>query len=160
MLVTVGSSPFPFDRLLRAVDHWEVEEELIVQHGPSMIRPRQATCVDFLSFDELVDLVRRARLIVMHAGVGSILTALVERQHPVVVPRRRSFGEAVDDHQLTFVQRAHELGLVSWLEDLERLPPGIVDHLADAEQPSLVASPIESELRAYLAQSVGPPAAV
>jgi UDP-N-acetylglucosamine transferase subunit ALG13 len=158
MLVTVGSSPFPFDRLLRAVDNWRVEEEVVVQHGPSAIRPRHARCIDYLSFDELGELVRGARVVVMHAGVGSILTVLAEQRQPVVVPRQRSFGEAVDDHQVAFARRAHELGLVTLVEDIERLPRAVEDRAPASEQLPPGHSPIEAELRRYIEQTVGLPA--
>ena len=57
-------------------------------------------------FDELVEHVRRARVVVSHAGVGSVLTALANGKRPVVVPRLHRFGEAVDDHQLPFAPQA------------------------------------------------------
>ena len=117
IVVTVGTNEAPFDRLLQAFDVERPTEELLVQHGPSHVRPTGASCVDFLSYDELVDAIRRARVVVMHAGVGSIMTALANRKRPVVVPRLRRFGEAVDDHQLALGRRLQEAGLVTLVED-------------------------------------------
>jgi UDP-N-acetylglucosamine transferase subunit ALG13 len=77
----------------------------------------RATCVDFLSFDEMVAHVDRARVVVTHAGVGSILLALSRFRRPVVVPRLRRFGEAVDDHQVPLGRRLDEQGLVTFVED-------------------------------------------
>ena len=50
---------------------------------------------------------READVVISHAGVGTALAALEIGQCPLLVPRRRSFGEAVDDHQ---TQIANELG--------------------------------------------------
>src|SRR4051812_17389504 len=100
IFVTVGSSMIAFDRLLRAVDELAVDERLVVQHGASTIEPANAECVDVLSFESFVALVKDARVLVTHAGVGSILTALGEHKRPIVVPRRQMYGEAVDDHQV------------------------------------------------------------
>ena len=100
IFVTVGTNEARFDRLLQAFQPSPPDEELLVQHGPSGVRPPGATCVDYLPYDELVATVRRARVVVTHAGVGSIMTALANGKRPIVVPRLRRFDEAVDDHQL------------------------------------------------------------
>lgn len=117
ILVTVGTNEAPFDRLLRAFESRPPAEELVVQHGPSRVRPPGARCVEFLSYEELAGAIRRARVVVTHAGVGSIMTALAGGKRPVVVPRLRRFGEAVDDHQVALGRRLDEAGLVTFVED-------------------------------------------
>ena len=69
----------------------------------------------------MVEAIQRARVVVTHAGVGSVLVALANEKRPVVVPRRRSFGEAVDDHQLQLGRRFAAAGLVTLVEDPEQL---------------------------------------
>src|SRR5438132_12369901 len=96
ILVTTGTNGSPFDRLLTAVAALTVDDELVVQHGPSTLRAPHATNTAYLPYAELEELVRRARLVVTHAGVGSILLALMNGIRPIVVPRIRSCGEAVD----------------------------------------------------------------
>ena len=118
ILVTVGTNEARFDRLLEALAGLPDGKELFVQHGPSPIRPAGATCTDYLAFDELAERVREADAVVTHAGVGSILTALLNGARPIVVPRLQRFGEAVDDHQLHFGRRAAEAGLVTLVEDV------------------------------------------
>jgi UDP-N-acetylglucosamine transferase subunit ALG13 len=120
IFVTTGTCE-PFDRLLRAVDAASIDEELVVQHGFSAVRPRGARCVEFLPFTELVELVREARVVVTHAGVGTVLTALANGKRPVVVPRRAGAGDAIDDHQLEFARRVAAGGLVTLVEDLDDL---------------------------------------
>ena len=51
------------------------------------------------------------------AGVGSVMVALANAKRPIVVPRRKSFGEAVDDHQLQLGRRFAEAGLVTLVEE-------------------------------------------
>ena len=119
ILVTVGTNEAPFDRLLEGVDALQLDEELVVQHGPSKVRPRGAECHDFLAFDEIVEHMRAARVVISHAGVGTVLVALANGKHPVVVPRLRQFGEAVDDHQLAFARRLHREGVLTCVERRE-----------------------------------------
>ena len=129
IFVTVGTNEARFDRLLQAVESFDGSDEIVVQHGPSPVRPRGATCVDYLSFEEMTEHIRRARVLIMHAGVGSVLAALGNGARPLVVPRLKRFDEAVDDHQVAFGRRLHEEGLVEFVED----PAGLVEAAARYE---------------------------
>ena len=121
ILVSVGTHEQPFDRLLDAVDALGGSEEVVVQHGPSLVRPSGATCHSYLGFDELVVLVRAARRVVTHAGVGSITVSLREGKRPIVMPRLRAHGEHVDDHQVELTRRLADAGLVVCVTDAEQL---------------------------------------
>jgi UDP-N-acetylglucosamine transferase subunit ALG13 len=117
IFVTVGTNEARFDRLLHAVDALAVDEEIVAQCGSSPVRPSNARCVDFLHFDDMVEHIRRAQVVVAHAGVGTVLVALANGRRAIVVPRLQRYGEAVDDHQLGFARRLHEVGLVHLVED-------------------------------------------
>jgi UDP-N-acetylglucosamine transferase subunit ALG13 len=149
LLVTVGTNGAPFDRLLREVDRFHTDEKIVVQHGPSSLRPAGATCIAFLPFDELAELVAKARVVVTHGGVGSILIARLHGKRPVVVPRLRRYGEAIDDHQVSLAQRLAETGLVTLVEDPSCLPEEVArangSARAEAASDSLVA-----DIRQYL----------
>ena len=157
ILVTVGTSRFPFDRLLRAVEALEPAEPLTVQHGPSSIQPANAVCSPFLEMDELTRLIREARVVVTHAGVGSILLSLANGKRPYVVPRRRGFNEAVDDHQLESARRFAKAGLVTLVEEPERLGAVIDGAEADAQPLVRQDGGLVGELREYLAVVIGQP---
>ena len=68
----------------------------------------------------------------MHAGVGSVMISLANGKRPIVMARRREFGEHVDDHQLELARRLEASGLVTLVEDGDALrealegdrPPG------------------------------------
>lgn len=157
IFVSVGTNEARFDRLLRAVDTVGATEELVVQHGPSEVRPEGATCVDFLSFEEVTDHLRRARVAILHAGVGSVLAALASGTQPVVVPRLQRYGEAVDDHQVGFGRRLHEEGLVELVEDLDRLAEVTARHDARFEGAVGVEGRLVEELRDFIAGAVPHP---
>jgi UDP-N-acetylglucosamine transferase subunit ALG13 len=147
IFVTLGTQAFPFDRLLRGLEG--VGEELVVQGGTSSFRPEGATWFDYLEYPELLEHVRRARVVVSHAGVGSVMTVVGEGKRPVVVPRLERHGEAVDDHQLPLARRLATAGLVTLVEDAGQLGGAI------AETPPAPATfggegGIVPDLRAYL----------
>jgi beta-1,4-N-acetylglucosaminyltransferase len=157
IFVTVGTNEAAFDRLIVALDRIPPGEEVFAQCGSSAHRPARATCVDFLPFEELTDLVRRARIVVTHAGAGSTMVALANGKQPIVVPRLRRYGEAVDDHQLHFARRLAESGLVTMAED----PDNLVDALRTVEPTasgtSIVADErLVQELRRMIADALGP----
>jgi len=153
IFATIGSAE-PFDRLLGALDGLAVDEELVVQCGASRARPPGATCVEFMGYGELVDRIRDARVVITHAGVGSVLACLTNGKRPVVVPRLARFREAVDDHQLEFARRLEQAGLVVLVDDTAELPAA----LAVASEPlGRVGgeTPLVAELRAYLRDQIG-----
>ncbi len=122
ILVTTGANGAPCDRLLAVVERFDTDEEIFVQHGPSQLRPARATCVDFVPFERLAELVSQARVVVAHAGVGSILLCASKGRVPIVVPRLARYAEAVDDHQLFLARRLHRGGTVVCAEDPADVP--------------------------------------
>jgi UDP-N-acetylglucosamine transferase subunit ALG13 len=156
ILVTVGTNEARFDRLLEAVSTISSGERIVVQHGASGIRPAGAECVDFLPFDALVELVREARAVVTHAGVGSILVALSQGKRPLVVPRRKRFAEAVDDHQVSLAERLARAGLVTLVEDpASQLAEAVTLASSTLEQRARPTALVD-ELRAYLERACTP----
>lgn len=159
IFVTVGTNEAPFDRLLRVVADLRVTEPCIVQCGASAVRPLGARCVDFLSFDEVAAHVREARVVVCHAGVGSVMVALMNGKRPIVVPRLHRFGEAVDDHQLTFARRFQQAGLVELVEDTAKLGAAIAGVSGPVPATVRGETTLAQELRAYLDGAVNGAAA-
>lgn len=156
IFVTVGTNEAPFDRLIAALDAFPPGEDLVVQAGASRLRPARAMCIDFLPFDRLVEYVREARLVVAHAGVGSIMVALANGKRPVVVPRLHRHGEAVDDHQLELARRLDEHGLVTLVEDPARLPVAAARSLARTSELNGDGR-LAHELREYLEGTLANP---
>ncbi len=150
ILVTVGVSNLPFDRLVAAVDGLTAHgEKVVAQCGPARVRPRRATCFDYLPFAELEEWVSKARVVVCHAGIGSVAMCVSTGRRPVVVPRLKRLGESVDEHQVSFGRRLGELGLATVVEDVSELAGAV--RSAPTLQPSTGLSPkLADELLAYV----------
>ena len=155
IFVTVGTNEARFDRLLEALEDLPAGSDLFVQHGPSPIRPTGATCTDYITFDEMVDNMREAQTVVTHAGVGSVLTALLNGARPIVVPRLQRFGEAVDDHQLEFGRRASDAGFVTLVEDTDALVAAITRQQESPPPPPRPDQRLVADLRDFLADATG-----
>jgi UDP-N-acetylglucosamine transferase subunit ALG13 len=125
IVVTVGTNEQPFDRLVSAAAGLDGDEPLLVQHGSSRVPHGRGEWVDFLPFEQLETHAADARVLVCHAGVGSIMLARRCGKRPIVMPRRHQLGEAVDDHQLPLARRLAEAGLVTLVEDETALAAAI-----------------------------------
>jgi UDP-N-acetylglucosamine transferase subunit ALG13 len=107
IFVTVGTQ-LPFDRMIRAVDDWAGRNEradVFAQVGPSNYVPRHIRVAQFISAGQFRDHVSRAQVIIAHAGMGSIITALELGKPIIVMPRRIELGEHRNDHQLATARR-------------------------------------------------------
>jgi UDP-N-acetylglucosamine transferase subunit ALG13 len=111
----------PFDRLVKTIDKWAHDcgcGDVFAQIGPSLYRPSHIKWTQFLDPDDFRRRFEAAKVIVAHAGTGSIITALQFGKPIVVMPRRASLGETRNDHQVATVKqfgRLHSV-TVAWDE--------------------------------------------
>lgn len=106
IFLTVGSEPF--DRLVVAFDNWLQQRKstytAFAQIANANYLPKNCGYKDFLSPDEYQLRMSTARLIVTHAGIGTIIAAYELRKRIVLLPRRASHDETRNDHQLATVK--------------------------------------------------------
>ena len=69
--------------------------------------------------------IRKASVVITHAGAGSTLVCIQQGKHPVLVPRLPKFGEIVDEHQIPFADKFGGLGLATTLHEMGELPAAI-----------------------------------
>jgi UDP-N-acetylglucosamine transferase subunit ALG13 len=154
IFVTVGTS-VPFDRLMAALAVLE-DEELIVQTGNSTNVPAAARAVRFMPYDEVVATVGRARAVIGHAGVGTVLTCLAAGKVPYVMPRLAAFREAVDDHQVVFARRLADAGLVRLVDHPDELAVQLRNGHETAAVTARPSTALVAELKQYLEDTVRP----
>lgn len=102
IFLTVGTQ-LPFERLVRVVDDWagrSARDDVFGQIGPSSYYPRNMRSAAFLSADECRQRIQQASVVIAHAGMGSVITALELGKPIIVMPRRADFGEHRNDHQI------------------------------------------------------------
>ena len=122
--VTLRTHQQPFHRLVRGLAALPAEE-LVVQHGAAAPPPGVRRAVPFMPFPEVLDTLRRADVVVTHAGVGSILCATNAGHVPIVVPRLKRHGEHVDDHQVELIDELGRLGKVHVVWEVGELPQAV-----------------------------------
>jgi UDP-N-acetylglucosamine transferase subunit ALG13 len=127
ILVSVGSQA-PFDRLIRAVDGWATSRnrpDVFAQIAKGTYRPQYIKFTEFVDPCLFKQLVSEAQVLVAHAGMGSILTAMELGKPLVVMPRRACFRETRNDHQVAAARHFGEVGRVIVADNEEDLPDKI-----------------------------------
>jgi len=123
IFLTVGSD-IPFSRLTGQFDQFcknNPDQEAFAQVGrlrPGDHQPEEIKWVELLSSSDFSEMVERSTLIVAHAGMGSILTALSTRKPIVILPRAEKLRETRSDHQFATAKRFEDqTGIfVAWTE--------------------------------------------
>jgi beta-1,4-N-acetylglucosaminyltransferase len=120
IFLTVGTQ-FPFDRLVKAVDdlcaRGLIREQVVAQIGDSKYCPRHfeaKTSLDKSAFDRTVE---QASALIGHAGMGTITMALEHSKPLLVMPRRKKYGEVVNDHQVVLAIKFEALGHILLARD-------------------------------------------
>ena len=123
LFATVGAI-LPFDRLcqhviaLKANGH--IRENVILQTGRTdVVYPDVpgVTVIEELPFDQVQEILRRASIVVSHAGTGSLVTALSNGCRTVAIPRRVEHNDSYDNHQVEIAENFAARGLIQMAED-------------------------------------------
>lgn len=122
IFAAVGTQKYPFNRLIDALDGIARTDgfRVFVQYGSSK-PPVFCDGTAFLESNSYREMLAAADVAVVHGGVGTIRSALSLGARVVAVPRRESFGEHVDDHQLEIVSAFAEGGYIVPCYDTTRL---------------------------------------
>lgn len=118
IFVTVGSQKFQFNRLLEAVDHLNVDEEIFAQIGYSDYKPKNYQYKKFLDRDGFAQIMDKADIVITHGGTGAIIGAVKKGKKVIAVPRLARYGEHVDDHQLQLIEQFKESNLICACYDM------------------------------------------
>lgn len=114
IFLTTGTQ-LSFDRLVRAVDEWAEKTKPPYQifgqvlppvHDPYV--PRNFETKARLAPKEYAEVFAKSHLIISHAGMGTILTALTQGKQICIMPRQVKYSEHRNDHQLATVARLGE----------------------------------------------------
>lgn len=101
IFVAVGTQ-FAFDRLVRYVDEWAGQhaEAGIAQIAGGTYLPQHLRWERFMDTATFNQHLAAADLVISHAGMGNIITALEYHKPIIVMNRQHALGEHRNDHQL------------------------------------------------------------
>ncbi|MDB2348007.1 hypothetical protein N9V84_08930, partial [Verrucomicrobiales bacterium] len=147
--VCVGNALQPFGRLLDGVMEIssQLPQPIVVQYGAASEWANvNCEAIDYMEMTEFSSYVTQSTLLIMHAGAGSIIHAVEAGKVPVVVPRRASYGEHVDDHQVEFCRELEQASRVVVCHEIRDLEMCVMQarerqrgHGAEQKEPRLVS---------------------
>ena len=155
ILITVGT--WPLDRLVRAADELasRVDEDVIIQRGKGIYVPQHASHVDYVSQDRIEQWLYQTRVVISHAGAGSVLGVLQAGKPLVLVPRLARLGEVRDDHQFELAAALSERGqaVIVTKPTVQTLSEAIEQAITQGAQ-AFGQSRLHAALRVWLAEPV------
>lgn len=126
IFVTLGTQDKQFVRLIEAVNKINTDEQIVAQVGStncSKLKLRDNIKIyDYLSDNEFDKYMNNARIIITHAGVGTIIKGLKLNKTMIVAARLKKYKEHVNDHQLQILDNFSKEGYIIPLHNFEDLP--------------------------------------
>lgn len=126
IFVTVGTHEQQFNRLVKKIDNLKKDgtfkDDVIIQIGFSTYEPKYCQWSKSISYQQMLENVKNARIVITHGGPSSFIMPLQIGKVPIVVPRQHKFNEHVNDHQVEFVRDVSKrMGTIIDVEDIEEL---------------------------------------
>lgn len=134
MIFVATGTQEPFDRLIQTIDRLApslATDRVVAQVCHSRYTARHIECHDFLSPNHFEALFMEAELVVAHAGMGTILSALAKEKPLLIMPRLARLGEHRNDHQLATARAFGKLGYVHVAYDETQLEEMLLGLLAN-----------------------------
>ncbi|MEL7114948.1 MAG: glycosyltransferase [Pseudomonadota bacterium] len=153
IFATVGTQ-LPFARLIDALDALapELGEAVIAQTGASEGAWPKLDIRATLRPAEFEEIFTAARVIVAHAGIGTILSAKRYAKPLILLPRRHSLGEHRNDHQLATARQVESLPGIHVAWEVSDLGPLLArtDLAPASDAPSPSHAALIARLRAFI----------
>ena len=121
IFVTLGTQDKQFVRLLEAVEKLDIEEKIVAQIGTTDFESKKMELHKFLSKDEFDKYMNEARIIISHAGVGTIIEGLKLHKKMIVAARKKEYKEHVNNHQEQILNTFSDAGFILALNNFDDL---------------------------------------
>lgn len=126
IFVTLGTSDYPFTRLLKKLDNLlenNIINDIVVQCGSEEYQPKNFTIIKNLDKKEFNKYLKHAEIVITHGGVGTIIDCIKMGKKVIAFPRKTEYGEAKNNHQEQIINNLKSTGsiLTGEVNDLENL---------------------------------------
>lgn len=116
IFVTVGTQPNGFSRCLHEVEKTirtlGIKDEVVAQIGHTNFESDLIKTIRFVGEVEYDNLIKKADIVVTHAGSGAIFKAISYGKKTIAIARLHEYNEMVDNHQLELVEKLSKDGYI------------------------------------------------
>lgn len=120
--VLLGTSPYPFTRLVEAVERWARDRSVRVVcqigHTPRDFQRIEAHA--FVPHSQILEWIRQSEVLVTQGGFGSLYDCVSSGKPTIAVPRRVDLGESKDP-QIDLCEELQKQGRVRLCMDVADL---------------------------------------
>lgn len=125
IFVITGTEAFPFNRLIIELDRLkennQIKDDIYIQLGSCTYKPKFCSFDNWLPFDVMCENIRKAEIIIAHAGAGTTLLCLELGKIPIIVTRQKRHNEHLDDHQVSFARMMENIQYVTVAYDVSEI---------------------------------------
>lgn len=125
ILVVLGTFHIEFKRPLtelhKLCELGKINEEIVVQSGHTNFESEYFTIIPFIAPDKLDELYNRARVIITHAGTGSIIKGIKKGKKLIAIARLHEKGEHIDNHQIEILNEFSNQNYLLACNDIDSL---------------------------------------
>lgn len=127
IFVTLGTQDKSFKRLLENIDKQinlgNITDEVIVQAGYTDYSSSNMKIFKMIPMEEFDKYIKKCDILITHAGVGSIMSGLMNDKKVISVPRLKKYNEHTNDHQLDIASSFSKEGYIlsSNIDDLDEI---------------------------------------
>ena len=127
IFVTLGTQDKSFKRLLEEIDKQiklgNITDEVIVQSGYTNYKSDNMKIFKMIPMKEFDKYIKKCDLLITHAGVGSIMSGLINNKKVIAAPRLKKYKEHTNDHQLDIASSFKKDGyiLTTNIDDLDKI---------------------------------------
>ncbi|GAB6056779.1 PssE/Cps14G family polysaccharide biosynthesis glycosyltransferase [Methanobacterium movens] len=120
IFVTVGTHDQGFERLVQKMDEiaGQIDEKVVIQVGYTDYEPVNAEWFKFVDMEKIMDYYQNSRVIIAHAGAGTLLDCFEFNKPIIVVPRLKEFNEHIDNQQLELAEVLYKVKGVIFVLDI------------------------------------------
>ncbi len=138
-LITVGNAKQQFNRLLEycVQSAHLLPKPVVVQNGNTLFNYPEFECYNFLNNDLFIKKIKSSKILIAHAGAGSIIDSICHGIKPIIMPRLKENNEHINNHQLELALKLNQIGYVYLATNLNEL----IDALIDAQNEKIHCLP-------------------
>ncbi|SEM80744.1 UDP-N-acetylglucosamine transferase subunit ALG13 [bacterium A37T11] len=139
IFVTIGTQE-PFERLMGSISKLSFkipEVQIFIQARTKVLFEKNVKIFDFLTPEDFDKYFDHADLIISHAGMGTILSALTKGKAILIMPRNAKLGEHRNEHQFATARKMQSLKYVNIAWDENDLVTNALDIVQNRRYNSL-----------------------
>ena len=121
--ITVGNGEKPFIRLFNQLENlFELmPQPVIAQCGNTEFKSQKIKTYKFIELGKFKKYISKSKLVICHAGMGTMMQAIQLNKIPVCVPRLKKYDEIINDHQVNIAKALGEQKKIIYVKNLSRI---------------------------------------